>query len=94
MRIRVVSWTLALVLAIATPVIAQSLLKANDQAAASRPMPTRGMTMDQVEANFGTPTVRRSAVGDPPITRWEYDRFTVFFEYRHVVHSVPKKPAR
>jgi hypothetical protein len=27
-------------------------------------------------------------VGDPPITRWVYDRFTVYFENDRVIHSV------
>jgi hypothetical protein len=53
--------------------------------------PTRGMTQARVEANFGTPQSRVSPVGDPPITRWEYDQFVVFFEYDKVIHSVTKR---
>ena len=44
--------------------------------------------MASVEARFGPPATRSSAVGQPPITRWDYPDFTVFFEYDHVVHSV------
>jgi hypothetical protein len=50
--------------------------------------PTRGTTMHQVEAKFGAPQKRYPAVGKPPITRWDYPSFSVFFEYNRVVHSV------
>ncbi len=52
--------------------------------------PARGSSMASVEARFGPPTTRSSAVGQPPITRWDYSNFAVFFEYNHVVHSVPR----
>ena len=52
--------------------------------------PARGATMARVESNFGTPMSRRGAVGDPPISSWEYADFTVFFEYDRVLHSVEK----
>ena len=50
--------------------------------------PTRGKSMASVEARYGAPTTRSSAVGQPPITRWDYPEFAVFFEFDHVVHSV------
>lgn len=50
--------------------------------------PGRGTTMKDVEAKFGTPAKRYPAVGKPPITRWDYPSFSVFFEYSRVVHSV------
>lgn len=52
--------------------------------------PTRGMTQQAVEANYGAPQNMRSPVGDPPITRWEYAGFVVFFEYDKVIHAVSK----
>ncbi|MGH8195447.1 MAG: hypothetical protein ACREQ8_13760 [Woeseiaceae bacterium] len=52
--------------------------------------PTRGMTQARVEASYGTPASRHGAVGDPPISRWDYDDFVVFFEYDKVIHSVSK----
>lgn len=68
------------------------LLDAVDQSNESESaQPERGMTMQQVEARFGTPVQRRSAVGNPPITRWEYSDFVVYFESRHVIHSVRKR---
>ena len=50
--------------------------------------PARGTSMAQVEARFGAPSQRYAAVGQPPITRWVYPSFVVFFEYSHVVHAV------
>lgn len=50
--------------------------------------PTRGMSMTAVERTYGTPANRRAAVGEPPISRWEYAGFTVYFEHQYVIHSV------
>lgn len=53
--------------------------------------PKRGMTQASVEANYGSPQNARPPVGDPPITRWEYADFVVFFEYDKVIHAVTKR---
>ena len=53
--------------------------------------PTRGMTQDRVEGTYGTPQARQAAVGDPPISRWEYAKFIVYFEYDRVIHAVMKR---
>jgi hypothetical protein len=55
--------------------------------------PKRGLTMDQVEKQFGAPSNRHPAVGgssqqQPPITRWDYSGFSVFFEHDRVIDSV------
>ena len=50
--------------------------------------PQRGATKDQVEARYGAPTTRHPAVGAPPITRWDYPSFSVFFEHDRVIHTV------
>lgn len=50
--------------------------------------PARGITMSKVESEFGAPTERHAAIGKPPITRWDYPGFSVFFEYDHVIHAV------
>jgi hypothetical protein len=50
--------------------------------------PGRGLTMAQVEKKFGAPAERHAAVGKPPITRWDYPGFSVFFEHQWVIHSV------
>ncbi|MDP6994421.1 MAG: hypothetical protein QGF87_08685 [Woeseiaceae bacterium] len=84
---------LALTLGLAMGASAQNM----DMSAADRSStfdaagkPTRGMTQDAVEASFGTPSDTREPVGDPPITRWEYANFVVFFEYDRVIHAVSK----
>ena len=84
--------TAILLLAIAVTAIAQTVI--NDVPAAERfnEIPARGMTMEYVEANFGAPRSKRSPIGDPPITRWEYADFIVYFEYKRVIHSVAKRP--
>ncbi len=53
--------------------------------------PTRGMSQESVQANFGAPQSTTGAVGDPPISRWEYANFVVFFEHNLVIHSVTKR---
>ena len=58
-------------------------VKNSDQAT-----PTRGITMTQVAAKFGAPVTKVPAVGKPPISRWEYPGFVVYFEADHVIHSV------
>lgn len=55
--------------------------------------PARGATKSGVESNFGTPLSKDAAVGDPPISSWEYADFTVYFEYDRVLHSVEKPGA-
>ena len=51
-------------------------------------VPKNGDTMAQVESRFGEPEERMAAVGDPPITRWRYRDFIVYFEYERVLSSV------
>lgn len=51
-------------------------------------MPRRGMTMNQVEGQYGAPANKRGAIGKPPITRWDYPAFAVYFEHSHVINSV------
>jgi hypothetical protein len=50
--------------------------------------PRRGMTMDQVASKFGAPVTKVAAVGKPPISRWEYPGFVVYFERDYVIDSV------
>ena len=55
--------------------------------------PKRGLTMSEVEKHFGAPVTRPPAAGGdaphhPPITRWDYSGFSVFFERDRVVDSV------
>ena len=51
----------------------------------------RGLSMQNVRAKWGEPRAKRSAIGDPPISRWDYPNYVVYFEYDHVVHAVQKR---
>jgi hypothetical protein len=50
--------------------------------------PARGSTMGTVESKFGAPAQKHATVGTPPITRWDYAGFSVFFENDRVIHAV------
>ncbi len=51
-------------------------------------LPGRGMSMEMVQNRFGQALETYSAVGDPPITKWKYNNFTVYFESEFVIHAV------
>ena len=53
--------------------------------------PASGSTQESVEATYGSPNSKTVAVGEPPISSWEYDGFVVFFEYDRVIHAVKKR---
>lgn len=64
------------------------------EVAPRRVLPHHGLSMNDVERQYGNPHRRHPAVGQPPITRWDYDGFSVFFEHRTVLHSVQEdRPA-
>lgn len=54
-------------------------------------LPVRGMNMQQVESRFGAPQEKLPAVGKPPIARWVYPDYIVYFEHQYVIHSVLKR---
>lgn len=54
----------------------------------SLPLPERGSSPETVLREFGEPRQRHAPVGQPPISRWDYADFSVYFEYQHVVHAV------
>lgn len=56
-------------------------------------VPTRGMTMAQVERRFGAPTEKLAPAGGdaprhPTINRWRYAGYTVYFERNRVIDTV------
>jgi hypothetical protein len=53
--------------------------------------PVRGLTMDEVKEQFGEPRSVDGPVGNPPITRWNYEKFTVVFENNYVIDSFVAK---
>lgn len=50
--------------------------------------PNRGMIKSQVEQRYGEPVRRLPAVGEPPISRWDYPDYSVYFESDRVLHAV------
>lgn len=51
-------------------------------------LPKNGQTKQAIEARFGSPANKQGAVGDPPISRWDFDQYSVYFEYDLVLYSV------
>lgn len=94
MRARVLL-TLLLACAVTTAASAETVLVDGrlEVAPTTIPHPHRSQTMRQVEGHFGAPERRYPAVGHPPITRWDYPDFSVYFEYNRVVHAVVHAPA-
>ena len=96
-------------LAFAGAASAETLLVDRVQQESKAAMPTRGMSMAQVEARFGAPADRLDPRGGqkhqwPTINRWSYAAFTVYFEKNKVIDAVanqadadeigPKPPIR
>ncbi len=83
---------LALGLGFSTSVFAENLaLSVADQGNQSVQTPQNGQKKENVEAQYGVPLERIGAVGEPPISRWVYQDFTVYFEHDIVLHAVLHK---
>ena len=77
--------------ALAGSAVAETVVISNDQIEVMPSQvdrPKRGTTMDEVEKHFGAPVNRHPTVGAPPITRWDYSAFSVFFEKDRVIDAV------
>ncbi|GAB4302208.1 MAG: hypothetical protein Kow0096_23570 [Thiohalomonadaceae bacterium] len=94
-HIRLIAILLAAGSAAAHGDVVQMPAAAPEDSAAMQPapmeLPVRGMSMQQVETRFGAPQEKLPAVGKPPITRWIYPDYTVYFEHQYVIHSVPTR---
>ncbi len=51
-------------------------------------MPRNNMSMSAVRDKFGKPQDEVPAVGEPPISRWRYSAYTVYFERDRVIVAV------
>lgn len=51
-------------------------------------LPENGQSKADVTAKYGSPAKQHSAVGDPPISRWDYEGHSVYFEYDLVLFTV------
>ena len=89
-KLRIVT-AIALLAAFGAVANAQTLNMEGAAAGSNDGRPTRGMTQASVESKYGSPKSVDAAVGEPPITRWEYSDFVVFFEYDRVIHAVVKR---
>jgi hypothetical protein len=88
----------AALLALAGSASAETLLVERVQQENHAAMPSRGMSMAQVEARFGAPSERLDPRGGqkrqwPTINRWVYPGFVVYFEKNHVIDAVASKAA-
>ncbi len=84
----IVRTLLMLALITAQPALAETLSTSTGDPSAAADRPSRGSSMSAVQGRFGEPTTRHSAVGEPPITRWDYPEFAVYFEHDRVLHAV------
>ena len=96
MTLRIRALPLFAVLALAGAASAETLLIDRVQQEPKMSMPTRGMSMDQVQARFGAPAERLDPRGGqkhdwPTINRWSDPAFTVYFEKNKVIDAVANK---
>jgi hypothetical protein len=68
------------------------LLIESIQSAPAIQTPRKGVNMSSVRQQYGDPVSEGVTIGEPPITRWEYDGFSVYFEHDLVLHSVIHRP--
>ena len=84
-------------LMLANAVVHADTLQTQVRREAHMDMPRRGLTMAQVEKRFGAPERRLPVRGggsrwQPPIHRWVYPGYIVYFEHKIVIHSVADAP--
>lgn len=89
-KLRIVS-VIAMLFAFGAVANAQNHSVEGANAGSSDARPTRGMTQASVQSKYGSPASVKAPVGDPPISRWEYADFVVFFEHDKVIHAVVKR---
>ncbi len=70
------------------PIAADVLLIDEVRQSARMQLPVNGQNKADVTAKYGSPTNQHSAVGDPPISRWDYETYSVYFEYDLVLFTV------
>ena len=76
----------------ALPAAAETIKIPVGQQAAAKEVekPSLGMSKTMVERYFGPPTEKVAPRGEPPISRWIYQDFVVYFEGDIVIHAVTK----
>ncbi|MDZ4728811.1 MAG: hypothetical protein SH820_02570 [Xanthomonadales bacterium] len=83
---------LTLVLLLATGISSADVLLIEEvRQAGLMDVPENGSNMVEVETRYGAPSSKGNPVGDPPITQWTYERWSVYFEYDKVLFTVLHK---
>jgi hypothetical protein len=76
-------------LLLASPALAQTIeIPLGQQGEGVAGLPKLGESRRSVLERFGLADEEHPPVGQPPITRWDYRSFSVYFEYDHVINSV------
>jgi len=75
-------------LAMGDTLLLDAIAETPDNTAVGILRPTRGQSMEQVYSKYGQAQQEMPAVGKPPITRWIYEKFTVYFEHNRVIETV------
>ncbi|MDH3638604.1 MAG: hypothetical protein OES09_09085 [Gammaproteobacteria bacterium] len=52
-------------------------------------LPPNNMAEKEVLEKFGEPSERIPAIGNPPIARWKYPDYVVYYEWDRVIISIP-----
>ena len=84
----VLATLLAPAVASAEVLVSEAIQQAPQNSAQGLPRPTPGMSMDRVRARFGDPRQSLGPVGDPPISTWVYDGYSVYFENDRTITAV------
>ena len=93
MRIKIIAGlsSILFLLALSTPPQAEEIIIGVAQQASEMTnieRPVNGQTKDDVMQKYGPPQEMTDPVGNPPISRWTYQNYSVYFEYNSVLHSV------
>ena len=96
MNHRITALLCAALLALPLSASAETLLIERVQDENAVALPTRGLSMAEVEARHGAPADRMDPRGGqksqwPTIHRWVYPQFTVYFEQDRVIDAVLNK---
>lgn len=78
-----------LAVAFCVPAVAETIrIPVGQQGQSQLTLPGRGDSKGTVLEHFGHADEEHPAVGVPPITRWDYRYFSVYFENDRVIDSV------
>jgi len=79
---------IAFLLVFSGPIAADVLIIDEVRQVERMDLPENGQSKAAIESKYGAPQQKHGAVGDPPISRWDYGDYSVYFEYDMVLFSV------